>query len=290
MPSNRRLRFLFALVVAVVIVTLYYSSEARETRNANFYRKTTAALEKSARDKRLQAEADAELQSILKHASELAGGDTVAEVAKVQEPNPISAAATQDAKIPPPPPGMEGEIEEQSIAGRKMMPKQKPKWDIGKDEEVAHNGGRLGQVLDPALAEAKDELNMILKKSPIIIFSKSYCPYSKKAKALLLDTYEIVPAPYVVELDLLTSVISPPDIEPPVTLGRKLQDLLAENTGRKTVPNILINGRSIGGSDDIAELEREDQLLSKIRDMGGRWVHDAKRRSGPGAVPKGRGI
>ena len=166
MPSNRRLRFLFALVVAVVIVTLYYSSEARETRNANFYRKTTAALEKSARDKRLQAEADAELQSILKHASELAGGDTVAEVAKVQEPNPISAAATQDAKIPPPPPGMEGEIEEQSIAGRKMMPKQKPKWDIGKDEEVAHNGGRLGQVLDPALAEAKDELNMILKKSP----------------------------------------------------------------------------------------------------------------------------
>ena len=124
----------------------------------------------------------------------------------------------------------------------------------------------------------------------VIIFSKSTCPYSRRAKSLLLDTYKIVPAPYVVELDLLTNPISDPNNDSPPTLGRKLQDLLAESTGRKTVPNILINGGSIGGSDELAKLHADDAMVSKIRDMGGRWVHEVERRGGPAAVQKGRGM
>jgi len=124
----------------------------------------------------------------------------------------------------------------------------------------------------------------------VIIFSKSTCPYSRRAKSLLLDTYNIVPAPYVVELDLLTQPISEPNNESPPTLGRKLQDLLAESTGRKTVPNILINGRSIGGSDELAKLDADDELIKKIRDMGGRWVHEVELRGGPATVRKGRGM
>jgi hypothetical protein len=91
----------------------------------------------------------------------------------------------------------------------------------------------------------------------------------------------------VVELDLLTTPISDPNNESPPTLGRKLQDLLAKRTGRKTVPNILINGRSIGGSDDLAKLDADDELVKKIREMGGRWVHEVERRGGPAAVRKG---
>ena len=99
-----------------------------------------------------------------------------------------------------------------------------------------------------------------------------------------------MPAPYVVELDLLTQPISDASDESPPTLGRKLQDLLAESTGRKTVPNVLINGRSIGGSDEVAKLDADDELIKKIRDMGGRWIHEAERRGGPTAMPKGRGM
>jgi glutaredoxin len=124
----------------------------------------------------------------------------------------------------------------------------------------------------------------------VLIFSKSTCPYSRRAKSLLLDTYKIVPAPYVVELDLLDKPISDANDPSPPTLGRKLQDLLAKSTGRKTVPNILINGRSIGGSDELVKLDADDELIKKIRDMGGRWVHEAERRGGSTAVPKGRGM
>jgi glutaredoxin len=98
----------------------------------------------------------------------------------------------------------------------------------------------------------------------VIIFSKSYCPYSKRAKGLLLEKYVIDPKPYVVELD-----------EHP--LGAQIQAKLADMTGRRTVPNIMINGKSIGGSDDIAELDKEKTLAEKIKFLGGKHVEATER-------------
>jgi hypothetical protein len=165
MLSNRRFKYLLAIVAIVLLVTLYYSSDARQTPNADFYQKTKLALEKSAQDKRLKAEADAELENILKHAKELATGDSVAEGA-IASPLPKAAPPTEESKkVPPPPPGSDEDSDEISVAGRKMMPKPKP-WALGKDEEVALNGGRLEKVEEPGIAEAKAELNIILKKSP----------------------------------------------------------------------------------------------------------------------------
>jgi glutaredoxin len=93
----------------------------------------------------------------------------------------------------------------------------------------------------------------------VIIFSKSYCPYSKKAKTILLHQYKINPPPYVVELD-----------QHP--LGPALQAALAKSTGRQTVPNVLINGRSIGGGDDIESLHQRGKLANTIKSMGGKRV------------------
>ena len=103
------------------------------------------------------------------------------------------------------------------------------------------------------------ELNDILKRGPIIIFSKSYCPYSMKAKHILLDMYTITPTPYVVELDQHD-------------LGPGLQDALQKSTGRRTVPNVLINGKSIGGGDDIAGLHESGKLAEKVQSMGGKRI------------------
>ena len=97
----------------------------------------------------------------------------------------------------------------------------------------------------------------------VIVFSKSYCPFSAKAKRILLEKYTIVPAPYVVELD-----------QHP--LGRGLQDALAKSTGRRTVPNVLINGKSIGGGDDVEALDVDGALIDKVRSMGGKRIMEAK--------------
>lgn len=70
--------------------------------------------------------------------------------------------------------------------------------------------------------------------------------------------------PYVVELN-----------EHP--LGPKLQALLTEKTGRRTVPNILINGKSVGGGDDIAELDTRKTLIDKFKSMGGKTLSMKER-------------
>ncbi len=99
----------------------------------------------------------------------------------------------------------------------------------------------------------------------VIIFSKSYCPFSAKAKRILVEKYSIVPAPFVVELD-----------QHP--LGPKLQASLEKSTGRRTVPNVLINGKSIGGGDDVEALDTGGTLVEKVQKMGGKRIMEAKLR------------
>ncbi|KAL2398006.1 hypothetical protein ABEF95_000911 [Exophiala dermatitidis] len=183
-------------------------------------------------------------------------------------------------------PGGPSDNDEISVAGRKHMPK--PKYPVTSGTTSSKDGGveeatlkGNGKVEDEGESMAREELQSILTKSPIVIFSKSYCPYSKRAKALLLETYTITPAPYVVELDLMTKRIPKPhagddddddDNTPAPTLGRKVQDLLASLTGRRTVPNIMINSQSLGGSDDIAHLHSEGRLEEEIKKMGGKRI------------------
>ena len=108
----------------------------------------------------------------------------------------------------------------------------------------------------------------------VIIFSKSYCPHSKRAKNILLGKYIIDPPPFVVELD-----------QHPI--GLQLQALLADKTGRRTVPNVLINGVSIGGGDDVADLDAKKTLIDKINELGGKKIISAKERpvDAPGPAP-----
>ena len=55
-------------------------------------------------------------------------------------------------------------------------------------------------------------------------------------------------------------------------LGNGIQNLLDKTTGRRTVPNILINGKSVGGGDDIEAMEIAGTLVEKIQYMGGKRI------------------
>ena len=79
-----------------------------------------------------------------------------------------------------------------------------------------------------------------------------------------MEQYSIVPAPFVVELDQHE-------------MGPRLQDALQKTTGRKTVPNVLINGKSIGGGDDVELLHTSNELINKVTSMGGKRIIEAKR-------------
>lgn len=111
----------------------------------------------------------------------------------------------------------------------------------------------------PPVYDALLDIADILKRSPIVIFSKSYCGFSARAKDLLLRKYNITPPPFVVELDKHEH-------------GPELQAALGKQTGRRTVPNIMISGKSIGGCDDVLGLERDGVLAETIQKMGGKRV------------------
>lgn len=78
--------------------------------------------------------------------------------------------------------------------------------------------------------------------------------------------YNITPAPYVVELDQHD-------------LGSGIQDALQKSTGRRTVPNVLINGKSIGGGDDIASLHQTGKIIETIKSMAGKRIMSISSKS-----------
>ncbi|KAF1796928.1 glutaredoxin-1 [Mucor lusitanicus] len=87
-----------------------------------------------------------------------------------------------------------------------------------------------------------------IKNNKVVIFTKSTCPYCKKAKALL-DGYNIKYEN--VELDTHPN-------------GDAIQDYLAKKTGQNTVPNIFIDQKHIGGSDELTKLEGGGELQGLI--------------------------
>jgi glutaredoxin 3 len=74
------------------------------------------------------------------------------------------------------------------------------------------------------------------------IYTKFGCPYCARAKHLLEEKgvqYE--------------------EYEINSTAGKR-DEMMERSNGRHTVPQVFIDGRHVGGSDDLAELERAGEL------------------------------
>lgn len=100
-----------------------------------------------------------------------------------------------------------------------------------------------------ASAEAKAKVQELIKGKPIFIASKSYCPYCTQTKNTVS---QITLEAYILELD------EQPD-------GASLQEALLELTGQRTVPNVFIGGKHIGGNSDVQALKSKDELTPAIK-------------------------
>lgn len=74
------------------------------------------------------------------------------------------------------------------------------------------------------------------------VYSKSTCPYCKRAKSLFRQ-----------------KGIDPVEIDVGYESERR-QEMIQRSRGRTTVPQIFIDGQHIGGCDDLFELERVGRL------------------------------
>ncbi|KIY69767.1 glutaredoxin [Cylindrobasidium torrendii FP15055 ss-10] len=89
-----------------------------------------------------------------------------------------------------------------------------------------------------------------IEGNKIVVFSKSYCPYCKRAKALLKDNYPSEEF-LVYELDERDD-------------GSDIQAYLAEKTGQRTVPNIFVGQNHVGGCDAVTAAHKSGQLSKLI--------------------------
>ncbi|XP_004299783.1 PREDICTED: glutaredoxin-C4 [Fragaria vesca subsp. vesca] len=107
---------------------------------------------------------------------------------------------------------------------------------------------KLTSASSASSADSVDFIKKTISSNKIAIFSKSYCPYCRRAKAVFKELKQV---PYVVELDERVD-------------GRDIQDALSEIIGRRTVPQVFVNGKYIGGSDDTVAAYESGELAKLL--------------------------
>lgn len=100
-------------------------------------------------------------------------------------------------------------------------------------------------------------------RAKVVIYTTTYCPYCVAAKRLLRERG--------IQFD-----------EVDVTGSDELRQWLVEISGQRTVPQIFIHGRPIGGYRELAELAQHGELDGLLADRPA-----GPLRSSTGALPTG---
>ncbi|KAF7324916.1 hypothetical protein MKEN_00533800 [Mycena kentingensis (nom. inval.)] len=104
----------------------------------------------------------------------------------------------------------------------------------------------------------KNLVESAVNENRVVIFSKSYCPYCRRTKALFEKEFP-EETPVVFELNERED-------------GDDIQNYLRKKTKQGTVPNIFVNQNHVGGNDDAQAKFRSGELKALV--LGG-----------PGATP-----
>ncbi|KAI4200261.1 MAG: hypothetical protein LQ346_002417 [Caloplaca aetnensis] len=100
------------------------------------------------------------------------------------------------------------------------------------------------------MSAAKTKVQSIIDENAVAVFSKSYCPYCRASKELLS---EMGAKYYVIEMDQVDD-------------GADIQNALQDMNGQRTVPNIYIAQKHIGGNSDLQA--KKGELPTLLKDAG----------------------
>jgi len=100
-----------------------------------------------------------------------------------------------------------------------------------------------------AASSLEEQVKETVAASKVVVYSKSWCPFCQKTKGLL-DSMDILYT--AVELDELDN-------------GDALQTTLLDLTGQRTVPNVFIGGKHLGGNDDTQRAAKSGALQELLK-------------------------
>lgn len=104
-------------------------------------------------------------------------------------------------------------------------------------------------VSQETVAHVKD----LIGQKEVFVAAKTYCPYCKATLSTLFQELNVPKSKaLVLELDEMSN-------------GSEIQDALEEISGQKTVPNVYINGKHIGGNSDLETLKKNDKLAEILK-------------------------
>jgi len=109
-------------------------------------------------------------------------------------------------------------------------------------------------TLDTEMADSKENqyIQKMIKNNPVMVFSKTTCPYCTMAKTALDETG----VDYVVE-----------EIENREDCA-KLQEIFQQLTGGRTVPRVFIGGKCVGGGSETYSLQNQGKLVPLMQKAG----------------------
>ena len=109
-------------------------------------------------------------------------------------------------------------------------------------------------------ASVETEIKKEISSHTCVVYSKTWCGYCKRARQVLLQ--------HLAEEEIFQKEL---DVE---SDGREIQAALRGMTGIRTVPQVFLGAKLVGGCDDVVALQRKG-LLSK-------FVEEARKSSRSG--------
>jgi glutaredoxin 3 len=116
-----------------------------------------------------------------------------------------------------------------------------------KSQDETENEGEHCDLL------SEDCFKEIVQKYPVLMFSLSWCPECKRSLELL-DRMGV--RPHIIDLD---------DYKP---ISQDIRYHMLQMTGRRSVPNLFIDGEYIGGFTRTYEMYEKGELLPKFQKVG----------------------
>jgi thioredoxin reductase (NADPH) len=143
---------------------------------------------------------------------------------------------------------------------------------ISKSNNLAIEDRNKGSERAPALVKRNDVncdlttsecIKFVVSSHPVVVFSKSYCPFCRRALEVLRSYSDR--SNFIEPLVLDLTEIEDPSVK---EKGGRIQDTLEVMTGRRTVPNVFVGGFSIGGGDETTALHLSGKLSGTLQTAG----------------------
>merc|ERR1711993_151243 len=113
----------------------------------------------------------------------------------------------------------------------------------------------LQRLIFSKMSAVREKIDTLLQEKKVVVISKSYCPFCKKAKQVLAK-YNI-PKEHIAILEIEND-----------SSCEEIQQYMQVLTGGRSVPRVFIGGKCIGGGDETMALHNKGKLEPLLKNVG----------------------